>query len=88
MLVQIFRELLQQLCSNDSIQILVKMAWFLTLGTEPIFIRSCMESLEQDRGNISSLISSKTLNFGIEGFFILNFLNITSKLVISQINIL
>ena len=32
MLVQIFSELLPQLCSSDSIQILVKMAWFLTLG--------------------------------------------------------
>ena len=36
MLVQIVSEILPQLCSNDSVQILVKMAWFLTLGTNPI----------------------------------------------------
>ena len=36
MLVQIVGEILPQLCSNDSIQILLKMAWFITLGTEPI----------------------------------------------------
>ena len=36
MLVQIVSELLSQLCSNDSIQILLKMAWFLTLGTKSI----------------------------------------------------
>ena len=35
MLVQIVGEILSQLCSNDSIQILLKMAWFLTLGTKP-----------------------------------------------------
>ena len=29
-LVQIVSEILPQLCSNDSIQILLKMAWFLT----------------------------------------------------------
>ena len=54
MLVQIVNELLEQLCCNDSIQILLKMASFLTLGTKPIFIRICMSSLEQNRGNISS----------------------------------
>ena len=59
MLVQIFSEILPPLCSNDSIQILLKMAWLLTLGTKPIFIRICMRSSEQNRGNISSLISSK-----------------------------
>ena len=32
-LVQIFGEILPQLCSNDSLQILVQMAWFLKLGT-------------------------------------------------------
>ena len=88
MLVQIVNELLPQLCSNDSIQILVKMAWFLTLGTDPIFIRICMRSLEQNRDNISSLIGSKMLNFGMEAFFISIFKNITTKLVISQINFL
>ena len=35
MLVQIVGEILPQLCSNNSIQILLKMAWFLTLGTKP-----------------------------------------------------
>ena len=88
MLVQIVSELLPQLCYNDSIQTLLKMAWFLTLGTKPIFIRICMRSSEQNRGNISSLIGGKMLNFGMEAFFILIFLNITTKLVISQINFL
>ena len=36
MLVQIVGEILPQLCSNDSTQILLKMAWFLTLGTKPL----------------------------------------------------
>ena len=36
MLVQIVGKILTQLCSNDSIQILLKMAWFLTLGNKPI----------------------------------------------------
>ena len=36
MLVQIVGEILPKLCSNDSIQILLKMAWFITLGTKPI----------------------------------------------------
>ena len=36
MLVQIISEILPQLCYNDSIQSLLKMAWFLTLGTKPI----------------------------------------------------
>ena len=45
MLVQIV--LLPQLCFNDSIQILLKMAWFLMLGTKPIFIRICIRSSEQ-----------------------------------------
>ena len=86
MLVQIVSVLLPQLCSNESIQILLKMAWFLTLGTGPIFIRICMRSSEQNRDNISSLICGKMLNFGMEAFFI--FLIITTKLVISQINFL
>ena len=86
MLMQIVSDLLPQLCSDDSTQILLKMAWFLMLGTKPIFIRICMRSSEQNRGNISSLIGGKMVNFGMEAFFILIFPNITSKLVISQIN--
>ena len=35
-LVQIAGEILPQLCANDSIHILLKMTWFLTLGTKPI----------------------------------------------------
>ena len=88
MMVQIVSELLPQLCSNDSIQILLKMAWFLTLGTKLTFIGICMGSSEQNRDNISSLICGKMLNFGMEAFFILIFLNITTKLVISQTNVL
>ena len=90
MLVQIVRELLPQFCFNDSKQILVKMARFLTLGTEPVFTRICMRSSEQNRGNISSYhsVGGKMQNFGMEAFFIFIFLNITANLVISQINIL
>ena len=36
LLVQIVSEILPQLCSSDSIQFLLKMAWFLTLRTKPI----------------------------------------------------
>ena len=36
MLLQTVGEILSQLCSNNSIQILLKMARFLTLGTAPI----------------------------------------------------
>ena len=36
MLVQIVGETLPQLYSNDSIQILLKTTWFLTLGTKPV----------------------------------------------------
>ena len=36
MLVQIVGKILPQLCFNDSKQILLKMAWFLKLGTKPI----------------------------------------------------
>ena len=36
MLVQIVGEILPLLFFNDSIQILLKMAWFLRLGTKPI----------------------------------------------------
>ena len=46
MLVQIVSELLPQLFSNDSIQIHLKTAWFLTLGTKLIFIRICLRSSE------------------------------------------
>ena len=89
MFVQIVSELLRQLCSHDSIQTLLKMAWFLTLGTKPIFIRICMGSSEQNRDNISSLICGKMLNFSVEAFFVLFFLNITTKLLmISQIKFL
>ena len=44
-----------------------------------------MGSSEHNRGNMSSLIGGKMLNFGMEAFFILFFPNITTKLVISQI---
>ena len=39
MLVQIVSEILPQLCSSDSIQILLKTAWFLTLGIKPILYK-------------------------------------------------
>ena len=48
------------------------MTWFLTLGTEPIFIRICMRSSEQNRDNISSLIGGKMLNFQHGGIFYLD----------------
>ena len=52
MLVHIVSELLPQLCSNDSIQILLKTAWFLMSGTKSIFLRICMRSSEHNHGNI------------------------------------
>ena len=88
MLEQIVSKILPQLCLSDSIQILLKMAWFITLGTKPIFIRICMRSSEHNRGIMSSLIGGKMPNFGMEAFLILIFLNITTKLVISQIKFL
>ena len=44
-----------------------------------------MGSLEHNRGNISSLIGGNMLNFGMEAFFILFFINNATNLVISQI---
>ena len=45
-----------------------------------------MQSSDHNRGNISSLIGGEMLNFGMEAFFILFFLNIRTKLVILHIN--
>ena len=47
-----------------------------------------MGTSEQNSGNMSSLVGDKMLNFGMESFFILLFLNITTKLVIIQIRFL
>ena len=47
-----------------------------------------MRSSEHNRSNISSLIDGKMLNFGMEACFILFFLTVTTKLVISQIKFL
>ena len=47
-----------------------------------------MGLLEHNRGNISALIGGRMLNFGMEAFFIMLFLNITGKLVISEIQFL
>ena len=47
-----------------------------------------MWSSEYNCRNMSSQIGGKMLNFGMEAFFILYFLNITTKLVISQIKFL
>ena len=60
----------------------------LTLRTKVISKRICMGSSEHNLGNISSLIGGKMLNFGMEAFFIMFFLDITTKLVISQIRFL
>ena len=57
-LVQIVGKVLPQLCSNDSIQILLKMEW-LTLGIKAISKRICIGSSEHNLGNISSLIGGK-----------------------------
>ena len=45
-----------------------------------------MELSEHNRDNKSSLIGGNMLNLGMEAFFILFFLDITTKLVTSQIN--
>ena len=47
-----------------------------------------MRSSDHNRGNISSLIGGKVLNFGVEIFFIVFLLNITTNIVISQIKLL
>ena len=65
---------------------LLRMAWLLTLGTKPT--KGICVGSEHNHGNISSLIGGKMLNFGMEVFFILFFLNIKTKLVISQIKFL
>ena len=50
--------------------------------------RTCMGSSERNRCIMSSLIAGKMLNFGMEAFFILIFLNIITNLVIPQIKFL
>ena len=82
-LVQIVCERYYHSCSNDPIQILLKNG--LVLGTKP---NVCMGSSEHNHDIMSSLIGGKMLNFGMEAVFIFFFLNITTKLVISQIKIL
>ena len=47
-----------------------------------------MGSSEHNRGIMSSMIGGKMLNFGMEAFLILIFLDITTILVISQIKFL
>ena len=79
MFMEIVNKILPQLCSNDSIQILLEMA---NLN------RICMGSSEHNRSNISSLIVGRILNFGMEALCILFFLNVTTKFVISQIKFL
>ena len=89
MSVQIVGEILPQLCFNDSVQILLKMVRFITLGIEPIlegFVS--LRSSEHNHSNISSLINGKMLYFSMEACFILFFLNVTTKLVILQIKFL
>ena len=79
MLVQIVGEILPQLCSNNSIQTL------LSKGTKTIekgFVWGRLSIA------VSSLIGGKMLNFAMEEFSILIFVNITTKLVISQIKFL
>ena len=47
-----------------------------------------MASSEHNCGFMSSLIGGKIINFSMEAFLILIFLNITTKLVVSQIKCL
>ena len=56
--------------------------------TNPPKVAWNMGSSEHNRGNISSLIGGKVLNFSMEAFCILFFRNITTKSVISQIKFL
>ena len=70
---------------NDSIKVLLKMAWFLKFGLKRIFV---FKSSEHNRGKMSSLIGDKMLDFSMEAFFILFFLNSTNILVMSKIKLL
>ena len=63
-LEQIVSEILAQLCSGDSIQILLNLTWFLILWTEPNFRRICMESSQHNLANISETICPELLIFG------------------------
>ena len=80
-----------QLSSDDPKQIILKMAWFLMLGTKPIFIRICMGSSEHNRGNMS-LITDWWQNTKIPhgGIFHLNLSEYYNQitLVIPQIKFL
>ena len=76
MLVQIVSEMLSQLYSNDSIQILLKMAWLFNVRKQVSLKRIRTGSSEHKRGNKISLIGGKMLNFGMQAFFILLLTNI------------
>ena len=60
----------------------------LNISKQANLKRIYMGSSEHNRGIISSLMGGKMLNFIIEGFFVLFFLNVANKLVISQFKFL
>ena len=81
-LVQIVVEILPQLCSNASLQILLKMAWFdVNVRNQANLKRISMGSSCYNCGNISSLMGCKMLNFVINAFSILFLLNITTVVI-------
>ena len=80
MLVQNIGEILPQLCCNDSIQILLKIAWLLALGFVWVIRAYPWQDVITDWWQM--------LIFGMEAFFIMYFLNSTTKLAISQIKFL
>ena len=66
MLVQTLCEILPQLCSNDSIQILLKMAWFFNVKSQANLKRI----LWGHQSLTVAICSLKMLNLGMEACFI------------------
>ena len=71
---------LPRLCSDDPIQILFKLAQFLTLRTKPF------KSSEHHRGNISPTICTNMLIFSKDTFLILIFRIISTNLIFYHLN--
>ena len=89
MLVETVSELLPQLCSNDSIQILLELSWFLTLGTK--LANFYMDLYEVIRAKPwQYLITNwwQNAKFRHGGIFHLDLFEYYNHLVISQINVL
>ena len=72
-------------CSDDSIQILRKLSWIVTLTMQAYFRRIYGASSEHNVGYISSQIFTNGLIFSKWTFFVLLFLDMLTNPIISQI---